>query len=103
MKNLNKIRYGAHPKNAKTVKDNNQHYKKLLFMVVLSFICMYVLMYSMVNTFSNADPNINQFYMAGLMTMPMIMIEIAKVHSNHRRSEQSWKLDKKNGKGRVKL
>ena len=76
MKNLNKIRYGAHPKNAKTVKDNNQHYKKLLFMVVLSFICMYVLMYSMVNTFSNADPNINQFYMAGLMTMPMIMIEI---------------------------
>lgn len=66
----------AHPKNAKTVKGNNQQYKKLLLMAVLSFICMYVLMYSMVNTFFNAVPNINQFYMAGLMTMPMIMIEI---------------------------
>lgn len=31
----------------------------------------------MVNSFSNVIPNINQFYMAGLMTMPMIILEIA--------------------------
>jgi uncharacterized protein (DUF305 family) len=55
---------------------HNQHYKHLIIMVVLSFICMYILMYSMVNTFNNVFANVNQFYMAGLMTMPMIIIEI---------------------------
>ena len=57
------------------------HYKKLMWMVVLSFISMYVLMYSMVNSYSNALPNINQFYMAGLMTMPMIIIELLLMRS----------------------
>jgi uncharacterized protein (DUF305 family) len=33
-------------------------------------------MYVMVNRFVNVIPNINQFYMAGLMTAPMIIIEI---------------------------
>lgn len=51
-------------------------YPKLLLMGVLSFISMYVLMYAMVNTFSNVLPNVNQFYMAGLMTMPMLIIEV---------------------------
>lgn len=37
---------------------------------------MYVLMYSMVDRFSNVIPNVNQFYMAGLMTMPMVIIEL---------------------------
>ncbi len=46
-------------------------------MVVLSFIAMYSLMYSMVDVFSNVVPNINQFYMAGLMSMPMVIIELA--------------------------
>ena len=54
----------------------SNHYIKLLVMAVLSFISMYVLMYAMVNTFVNVIPNINQFYMAGLMTAPMIIIEI---------------------------
>ena len=53
-----------------------KHYRKLIIMAVLSFIAMYVLMYSMVNNFSNVFSNVNQFYMAGLMTMPMIIIEI---------------------------
>jgi uncharacterized protein (DUF305 family) len=30
----------------------------------------------MVNVFANVVPNINQFYMASLMTMPMIIIEL---------------------------
>jgi len=55
---------------------NGKHYRKLLIMAVLSFISMYILMYSMANDISNVFPNINQFYMAGLMTMPMIIIEV---------------------------
>lgn len=58
-----------------------KHYKHLAIMAVLSFICMYVLMYSMADSFSNVFPNINQFYMAGLMTMPMILIEIVVMSS----------------------
>lgn len=52
------------------------HYRKLVIMAVLSFISMYVLMHSMVNTFDNIFLNINQFYMAGMMAMPMVIIEI---------------------------
>jgi uncharacterized protein (DUF305 family) len=54
-----------------------EHYKNLLIMAVLSFISMFILMYAMVDTFSNVFANINQFYMAGLMTAPMILIEMA--------------------------
>ena len=45
-------------------------------MAVLSFISMYVFMYAMVDTFANVYSNLNQFYMAGLMTAPMVIIEI---------------------------
>lgn len=55
---------------------HNNHYKKLLIMAVLSFISMYVFMYAMVDTLGNVIPNVNQFYMAGLMTLPMIIIEL---------------------------
>jgi uncharacterized protein (DUF305 family) len=58
-----------------TSKQGNP-YIKLMVMAVLSFISMYVLMYAMVNAFENVIPNINQFYMAGLMTAPMIIIEL---------------------------
>ena len=51
-------------------------YLNLAIMAVLSFISMFVFMYMMVDSFSNVYPNINQFYMAGLMTAPMIVIEI---------------------------
>ena len=55
---------------------NKKSYLKLLYMAILSFISMYILMYAMVNKFDNVIPNINQFYMAGLMTMPMVLIEM---------------------------
>lgn len=55
---------------------NKMHYGRLLVMVVLSFISMYVLMYAMVDSFANVYPNFNQFYMAGLMTAPMLIIEL---------------------------
>lgn len=59
----------------------NNNYKNLLVMVILSFISMYVLMYSMVDKFENVIPNINQFYMAGLMTAPMVIIEMLLMKS----------------------
>ncbi|MBI3913175.1 MAG: DUF305 domain-containing protein [Chloroflexi bacterium] len=46
-------------------------------MAVLSFISMYALMYAMVNSLANIFPNFNQFYMAGLMTAAMVVIELA--------------------------
>lgn len=55
---------------------NSIMYKKLALMIILSFFSMYILMYSMVDVFANIIPNVNQFYMAGLMTMPMLIIEI---------------------------
>lgn len=54
----------------------NKHYLHLLLMSALSFIAMYILMYAMVNSFSNLYLNFNQFYMAGLMLAPMILLEI---------------------------
>jgi hypothetical protein len=53
------------------------HYSRLVLMAVLSFASMYVLMYAMVNTFANVYANVNQFYMAGLMAAPMVIIELA--------------------------
>ena len=52
------------------------HYGRFAWMLVLSFVAMYVLMYAMVDRLGNAVPNINQFYMAGLMTAPMALLEI---------------------------
>ena len=56
-------------------------YKKLLWMVIISFIAMFILMYSMVDKFANVVPNINQFYMAGLMIAAMLIIEMVVMSS----------------------
>lgn len=58
------------------MQKNQMMYSKLIIMVILSFISMYILMYMMVDKFQNVYPNFNQFYMAGMMTMPMIIIEL---------------------------
>ena len=60
------------------------HYRNLWIMVLLSFISMYILMYAMVNSIGNVFNNINQFYMAGLMTAPMIPIEIFLMRSMYK-------------------
>jgi len=59
----------------------HKHYVRLFFMAALSFASMYVLMYAMVNTTSNIHFNFNQTYMAGLMTAPMLIIELALMGS----------------------
>lgn len=48
---------------------------RLLLMAALHFVMMYALMYAMVDTFSNVVPNLNNAYMAGLMTAPMLVLE----------------------------
>ena len=58
----------------KDMHDN--HYPHLAIMAVLSFIAMYILMYAMVARFGDVYNNINQVYMAGLMTAPMVVIEL---------------------------
>lgn len=55
---------------------HDMSYMHLGVMIVLSFISMYVLMYAMVNAFGNVFNSLNQFYMAGLMTAPMVIIEM---------------------------
>ena len=37
---------------------------------------MYVLMYAMANSFADVYNSLNQVYMAGLMTAPMVVIEL---------------------------
>ena len=66
-----------HKNHANMSNMNENHYHHLAIMAILSFISMYILMYAMVNTIGNVYNNFNQFYMAGLMTAPMIIIELA--------------------------
>lgn len=55
---------------------HKNQYSHLLVMTVLSYFAMFILMYVMVDRFSNIYPNVNQAYMAGLMTAPMVIIEL---------------------------
>lgn len=51
-------------------------YLRLFIMAVISFKLMYLLMYAMVDVWGNVFSNYNQFYMAGLMVSPMIILEL---------------------------
>lgn len=55
---------------------HSNSYARLGIMTVLSFISMYILMYAMVDRFANVYSSLNQAYMAGLMTAPMVVIEV---------------------------
>src|SRR5687767_5258005 len=68
-------------KNDAHASSPKSHYRRLLIMGVLSFLSMYALMYAMVDTFGNVYSNFNQLYMAGLMTAPMIVIELFLMRS----------------------
>lgn len=54
------------------MKDN--HYARLIVMTVFSFVSMYSL--AMVDSARDVYHSLNQFYMAGLMTSPMVVIEL---------------------------
>ena len=53
------------------------HYGRLALMLGASFVAMYILMYAMVDRLENVFHSFNQFYMAGLMTAAMLVIELA--------------------------
>lgn len=48
----------------------------LVIMAFLHFLAMYGLMYMMVYKFTDIYSNLNQLYMAGMMTAPMLILEI---------------------------
>lgn len=52
------------------------HYQRFALMIGISFVVMYALMYAMVATYKEIIPNVNQFYMTGLMTAAMAIIEL---------------------------
>jgi DUF305 family protein family protein len=54
----------------------SQRYRHFGIMTALSFVAMYLFMYAMVNTVTNVYANLNQLYMAGLMTVPMAILEL---------------------------
>ena len=56
---------------------HGMQYGNLSIMAVLSFAAMYFLMYAMVDKFENVFLNLNQVYMAGLMSAAMVIIELA--------------------------
>jgi hypothetical protein len=51
-------------------------YQHLAIMAALSLLAMYFLMYAMVDRPAYVYGNLNQFFMAGLMTAPMVVIEL---------------------------
>jgi uncharacterized protein (DUF305 family) len=67
----------------------NKNYGRLGVMFILHFIAMYILMYAMVHSLSKDVYNsLNQFYMAGLMTASMGVIELAIMRSMY--ANKKW-------------
>ena len=65
-----------HASHGSSGQTHHGHYGRLLLMMALSFLAMYALMYAMVDQWANVYNNVNQFYMAGLMAAPMLLIEL---------------------------
>ncbi len=65
-----------HASHGSSGQTHHGHYGRLLLMMALSFLAMYALMYAMVDQLANVYHNVNQFYMAGLMAAPMLLIEL---------------------------
>ena len=72
---------------------SKNHYPQLLTMAALSFISMYILMYAMVNTIGNVYNNFNEFYMAGLMTTPMVLIELIVMRAMYQDKKRNLLID----------
>ena len=66
------------------------HYSRLLVMAALSFAAMYGLMYAMVDAWRDVFANMNQAYMAALMTAPMVVLELLLMRGMYRNAR--WNL-----------
>jgi uncharacterized protein (DUF305 family) len=51
-------------------------YAKLALMAIVSFIAMYLLMYTMIDKWADFYPSVSMAYMAGSMTAAMVIIEL---------------------------
>jgi uncharacterized protein (DUF305 family) len=69
---LDGVKHDAHQQSGTEKKP----YVLLAIMTLAMFVVMYWLMYAMVNRWENVFSNVNQVYMAGLMTAPMVLIEL---------------------------
>lgn len=56
-------------------------YGRLGAMTALSFVSMYILMYAMADSIGDVFNSTNQVYMAGLMTAPMVILELLLMNS----------------------
>jgi hypothetical protein len=67
----------------------HHHYRHLALMAALSLVSMYFLMYAMVDRPANVYGNLNQLFMAGLMTSPMILIELIVMRGMYENSKRN--------------
>ena len=65
-----------------------KHYMSLGIMTALSFVAMYILMYSMVDRLGYVYNSINQVYMAALMAAPMAIIEVIVMRAMY--PDKTW-------------
>jgi peptidoglycan/LPS O-acetylase OafA/YrhL len=80
--------HAARGKSASSRHGDSHHdhpYRLLLIMAALHFAAMFLLMYLMINTARDIYPNVNQFFMAGTMTAPMVLLELVLMRSMYRR------------------
>lgn len=68
---------------------NNRNYNFLFIMIFIHILAMYFLMYSDINIFSNFFHNLERFYMAIIMTVPMIIMEISLMSSMYKDRKQN--------------
>ena len=61
-----------------------KHYLLFGIMVLVHFIAMYYFMYAMVDTGAHVINNINNLYMAALMTTPMLILEVVLMREMYR-------------------
>jgi peptidoglycan/LPS O-acetylase OafA/YrhL len=57
-------------------QNSGKSYRRFGVMMIFSFFLMYGAMYAMADKFENIYPNLNQFYMTGLMVCLMGLAEI---------------------------
>ena len=66
------------------------HWNRLLLMGGLHFLLMFILMYAMVDSLDNVLPNLNQAYMAAIMTSPMLVLEVWLMGSMYENKRALW-------------
>ena len=64
--------------------DQRRLYSKLMWLASLSFLCMYLIIYALIDVFGNEGRSSNHLLMAGILTLPMIIIEIVLMGGMYR-------------------